>query len=161
MSEYRMRSSGELKTETELRELNPNMSLPKIWNSSVYDALDVDPVLEAPAPEPSAAYKTVVRNGAVQDANGNWVKAWAEQDMFSDTDEATKEEQEAAYQALVDAQAAAVVRIQRNDKLKETDWMGVSDVAMSSDWTTYRQALRDIPAQSGFPHTVTWPTEPE
>ena len=164
MSEYRVRSSGELKTETELRKLNPNMSLPKAWNSSVHDALGVDPVLEAPAPEPSAAYKSVIRNGAVQDVNGNWVKAWTEQDMFSDTTEdgvtTTKAEHEAAYQATLDAQAAAIVRIQRDDKLKDTDWRAGSDLTLSDEWATYRQALRDIPAQAGFPNSITWPTEP-
>jgi hypothetical protein len=35
-----------------------------------------------------------------------------------------------------------------------------SDVTMSSDMTTYRQALRDVPAQEGFPFSVTWPTKP-
>ncbi len=43
----------------------------------------------------------------------------------------------------------------------ETDWMASSDVTMSSDMTTYRQALRDVPAQGGFPFSVTWPTKPE
>ena len=65
MAEYRNRSSGEIKTDTELRAENKNTSFPKVWNSSVHDALGVDPVLEAPAPAPSAAYKSVVRNGAV------------------------------------------------------------------------------------------------
>ena len=53
------------------------------------------------------------------------------------------------------------VRNQRNALLAETDYMALSDVTMSDDWTTYRQALRDIPAQDGFPASVTWPTKPE
>ena len=57
MSEYRNRSSGEIKTDSQLRAENKNMSLPKAWNSSVHDALNVDPVLVSPAPAPSAAYK--------------------------------------------------------------------------------------------------------
>ena len=48
MAEYRNRSNGEIKTDTELRAANKNMSFPKAWNSSVHDALGVDPVLEAP-----------------------------------------------------------------------------------------------------------------
>jgi len=51
------------------------------------------------------------------------------------------------------------VRNHRNDLLKETDWMAGSDVTMSNTWREYRQALRDLPAQAGFPN-VTWPTEP-
>ena len=58
------------------------------------------------------------------------------------------------------------LRRQRNAKLAESDWMGNSDVTMSSAWTTYRQALRDLPdgATPTWDGTtlgnVTWPTEP-
>ena len=41
-----------------------------------------------------------------------------------------------------------------------TDWTANSDVTMSGEMRTYRQALRDVPAQEGFPHDVTWPTKP-
>tara|TARA_S200002703_G_scaffold63861_1_gene55309 strand:- start:917 stop:1396 length:480 start_codon:yes stop_codon:yes gene_type:complete len=158
--EFRVRSSGELKNQGEIRKLNPNVSLPKVWNENVYEALGIDPVLATPQPEPSAAYKTVVRDGAEQDAKDNWVQKWTEQDMFADTEEATKSEQETAYQAQLDAAAASVARSERDAKLAETDWMGMSDVTMSADWATYRQALRDVPAQSEFPNSITWPTEP-
>ena len=158
--EYRVRSSGELKSQGEIRKLNPNVSLPKVWNSNVYDTLGIDPVFETPKPDTTGDYKVVVRDGAEQDANSNWVQKWVEQDMFADTDDATKAEQEAAYQALVDAEAAKSVRADRDERLAKTDWMGMSDVTMSADWATYRQGLRDVPAQSGFPHTITWPSEP-
>ena len=163
--EFRVRSSGELKTQGEIRKLNPNVSLPKVWNSNVYDTLGIDPVLETPKPDTTGDYKVVVRNGAEQDANNNWVQAWVERDMFSDTEEdgvtTTKAEHEAAYQARLDTEAAERVRSERDQKLKDTDWMGMSDVTMSTEWSTYRQALRDVPSQAGFPHTITWPTEPE
>mgnify|MGYP005992382827 CR=1 FL=1 len=163
--EFRVRSSGELKSQGEIRKLNPNVSMPKVWNSNVYDALGIDPVLETPKPETTGDYKIVVRDGAEQDANNNWVQAWVERDMFSDTEEdgvtTTKAEHEAAYQARLDEDAAKAVRAERDQKLKDTDWMGMSDVTMSTEWATYRQALRNVPAQDGFPHTVTWPTEPE
>ena len=158
--EFRVRSSGELKNQGEIRKLNPNVSLPKVWNENVYEALGIDPAFEAAKPAPSAAYKTVVRDGAEQDSSGNWVQKWAEQDMFADTESATKAEQEAAYQAELDAAAARAARSERDTKLSESDWMGLSDVTMSDDWKTYRQALRDVPAQSGFPNSITWPTEP-
>ena len=158
--EFRVRSSGELKNQGEIRKLNPNVSLPKVWNENVYEALGIDPVFETPKPEPSAAYKSVVRDGAEQDANDNWVQKWTERDMFADTEEATKSEQETAYQAELDASAAAAVRVSRDEKLAATDWMALSDVTMSDDWKTYRQALRDVPAQESFPTDITWPTEP-
>ena len=84
MAEYRNRTSGEIKTENTLKAENKNMSFPKAWNSSVHDALNVDPVLASPAPKPSAEFKVLVRNGAVQDGKGNWVYAWKEQEMFTE-----------------------------------------------------------------------------
>ncbi len=54
------------------------------------------------------------------------------------------------------------VRQKRNRLLTESDWTQVADIPSDtkSKWTTYRQNLRDVPAQSGFPKTVTWPTKP-
>jgi hypothetical protein len=159
--EYRVRSSGELKSQGEIRKLNPNVSLPKVWNENVYEALGIDPVFETPKPDTTGDYKIVVRDGAEQDANDNWVQKWVERDMFADTEEATKAEQETAYQAELDTNAAEAVRADRDERLAKTDWRASSDLTLSSEWTTYRQALRDVPAQSGFPHDISWPTEPE
>ena len=66
----------------------------------------------------------------------------------------------APTQAESDAVAAASVREERDALLAATDWMANSDVTMSGDWATYRQALRDVPTQAGFPNTITWPTKP-
>ena len=98
MTEYRDRTTGEIKSQGQLRKENPNMSLPKVWNTFTFDALNVDPVLRAPKPtEGIGAYQTVRRNGVTQDANNNWVEAWEIADMFSDDPElGTKAEQEAA-----------------------------------------------------------------
>ena len=162
MSEYRVRSTGEVKTQGQIRNDNKNMSLPRVWTANVCDALGVDPVLAAPAPDPSDAYKSVVRNGAVQDANGNWVQAWTEQEMFTeytDDDGVTHSvaDQQAAYDAANTATLAASERSKRDELLKKTDHYGLSDVTMSAEMTTYRQALRDVPQQADFPNTITWP----
>jgi len=165
--EYRIQSSGEVLTQGQIRKLNSNTSLPRVWDADTCEFLGIDPVLAAPKPEPSAAYKQVNRNGAVQDANGNWVEAYIETDMFADTTEdgvtTTKAEHETAYQAQLDATAAASVRTTRNTKLAETDWMGMSDVTMSTEMATYRQALRDITTHADFPNLSDddWPVEPE
>jgi len=162
--EYRM-EDGSIKSQGEIRALNKNVSIPKVWNADVCASLNIDPVLEAPKPEPSGAYKQVVRNGAVQDGD-NWVQAWVEQDMFADTTvdgvTTTKAEHETAYQAQLDATAATAVRTKRDGLLAGTDWHGMSDVTMSSDMTTYRQALRDITTHSDFPNLSDddWPTAP-
>ena len=70
---------------------------------------------------------------------------------------------------LVNAEPMRLLRVERDRLLAETDWMGNSDVTMSSDWTTYRQALRDLPANSDPKlgsdgrldmSSVTFPTKP-
>ena len=166
-NEYRLQSNGEIKTKEELIAANANTSFPKVWDDAIYEFLGVDVVFETPQPEPSGAYKTVVRNGVEQDANDKWVQAWVERDMFADTTvdgvTTTKAEHEAAYQAKLDADAAQAVRLTRNNLLSETDFYAFSDVTMSEDMKTYRQALRDITAHSNFPHNLTdddWPTKP-
>ena len=63
-----------------------------------------------------------------------------------------------AQEILVEKAAGG--RFKRDSLLAETDWMSNSDVTMSDDWKTYRQALRDVPTQSGFPNSITWPTKP-
>lgn len=64
---------------------------------------------------------------------------------------------------LVNAEPMRLLREERDRRLAETDWMASSDLTMSSAWTTYRQALRDVPAQDGVTglDDVTWPTKPE
>lgn len=52
-------------------------------------------------------------------------------------------------------------RTERNTLLAETDWWAVSDRTMTQDETDYRQALRDVPQQEGFPTDITWPTKPQ
>jgi hypothetical protein len=58
------------------------------------------------------------------------------------------------------ALSADEARTLRDELLASTDWTANSDVTMTEEMTTYRQALRDIPAQDGFPNDVTWPTKP-
>lgn len=59
------------------------------------------------------------------------------------------------------APTAEDIRSQRNTLLAETDWMALSDNTLTPEWATYRQALRDITEQAGFPENVTWPTQPQ
>ena len=162
MSEYRERTTGEVKTQGEWRAAFKNMSLPKVWTSNVCDAMNIDPILASPAATTSA-YQTSVRDGVEQDSSGNWVEKYVAQDMFADIEGGdTKAEQETAYQATLDANTATSNRSTRDAKLAETDWTGMSDVTMSSDMTTYRQALRDLPTHSNWPNLedADWPTKP-
>ncbi len=163
--EYRIQATGELKTQGEVRRMHNNTSLPRVWDANVCTSLGIDPVLEAPKPD-TTGYTQAARNGATQDANGNWVQAWKVVDMFQDTTEdgvtTTKAEHEAAYQARLDADAAASVRTQRDAKLAETDWTALTDVTMAAEMATYRQALRDITKHANFPNLqdTDWPETP-
>jgi len=57
-----------------------------------------------------------------------------------------------------------MARMNRNQLLFASDWAALSDVGLSdakkAEYLVYRQALRDVPEQSGFPDNITWPTEP-
>ena len=69
---------------------------------------------------------------------------------------------------LIAAEPMKMLRMQRDIKLAETDWMGNSDVTMSTAWKNYRKALRDLPASADpklvdgrlDESSVTWPTKP-
>ena len=166
MAEYRNRTTGVVKTQGQWRNEFANMSLPRVWKAATLDALDLDPVLASPAAI-TTAYQISVRDGVVQDANGNWVENYVARDMFSDDAElGTKAEQEAAYQAELDAQAAKENRSTRDSKLAETDWMTMRSADTStpvpSAWHTYRQALRDITSHANWPNLndEDWPTKP-
>ena len=165
MSEYRNRTTGEVKTQGQWRAANPNMSLPRVWKDATLDALNLDPVLRSPAAT-TTAYQSSVRDGVEQDANGNWVEKYVARDMFQDTTEdgvtTTKAEHEAAYQATLDAAEAERNRTKRDGLLAQTDYFALTDVTMDAPMTTYRQALRDITAHDNWPNLADddWPTKP-
>lgn len=161
MGEYRERTTGEVKSQGAWRTSFANMSLPRTWTSEVLDALNLDPVL-AGAPATTTAYQYSKRDGVEQDANGNWVEKYIAVDMFADDADGTKAEKEAAYQATLDGKTADEHRLTRNFLLSETDMYGLSDMTMTAEMTTYRQALRDLPTHANWPNLADddWPTKP-
>ena len=88
-----------------------------------------------------------------QIVNGQRVQLTSQEETARDAEEST-------WAAGANARNADAARKKRNGLLAECDWMGNNDVTMPSAWTTYRAALRDVPAQGGFPNSITWPTEP-
>ena len=165
MSEYRNRTTGEVKTQGQWRSANPNTSLPRVWKAATLDALDLDPVLRSPAAT-TTAYQTSARDGVEQDANGNWVEKYVARDMFADTTEdgvtTTKAEHETAYQATLDTATATANRTKRDGLLADTDYFALTDVTMDAAMTTYRQDLRDITSHADWPNLADddWPTKP-
>ena len=77
--------------------------------------------------------------------------------------EMTPEEVEAHLNPPVDPeQLADKARVQRAALLRESDWTQVSDAPVDQQaWADYRQALRDVPEQPGFPENINWPVAPE
>jgi len=83
--------------------------------------------------------------------------------QFTAAEETARDNEEAAWANAAPARALAKLREKRNNLLKETDFYGNSDVTMSDDMTTYRQALRDLPSGKDTVdkcNNATWPTKP-
>ena len=83
--------------------------------------------------------------------------------QFTSAEETARDNEETAWANAAPARALAGLRQRRTSLLSATDFYALSDVTMSSDMTTYRQALRDLP--SGLStvdnvDNVTWPTKP-
>ena len=80
---------------------------------------------------------------------------------YTTEEQAEYDTKKAAWDAGADTRKAAEVRAERNTKLAATDWTQITDAtADKAAWAIYRQALRDITTQAGFPQTITWPDAP-
>ncbi|REJ66029.1 MAG: hypothetical protein DWQ28_08040 [Proteobacteria bacterium] len=161
--EIRNRETGAVITISEFKAEHPRTAFPKQINTLVLDSYGYDAVLNGPSATTSGPYETSVRDG-VEEVNGQWFTKFVVGPIFTDNDEGTAAEQEAAYRARIDSEAGASVRAERASKLAASDWTVLTDspltTAKKTEWKTYRQALRDIPSAEGFPHDVTWPSEP-
>ena len=74
--------------------------------------------------------------------------------------EIQRDAEEKAWADGATDRAIVALREKRNTLLAETDWRGTQDLTMPDAWKTYRQALRDLPANTADPTDVTWPTKP-
>ena len=158
--EIRNRETGAVTTISQFKASYPNTSFPKVITTDILDSFGYDPVLTGAPATVTEPYGVSTRDG-VEQIDGQWFTRFVAGPVFTDNDDATASEQETAYRAGVDAKVAAAVRKQRNKKLVDTDWTQLADsTANATAWGTYRQALRDLPTTDGFPHNVTWPTEP-
>lgn len=148
---YRVKSTGEIKSQGEVRSMYPNTSFPSQWTPALVEELGLDPVFESPTPT-TTRYQTAYKDGVEQDAQGRWLWKWS----ISEMDDETK--------AAKDAEAAKAVRATRDGKLAECDWVVIKNLELNQNipgvWEVYRQGLRDVPAQAGFPHDITWPSKP-
>ena len=163
--EIRNRSNGELTTVSQFKATQPNTSFPKQITTEILDSYGYDPVLNGAAATVTAPYGVSTRSG-VEEIDGKWFTKFIAGPVFTDTTDSegnvtTAADNEAAYKANIDTQAAAAVRSERNRLIAETDWVIVmakeTGTNIPSAVKTYRQALRDLPSAAGFPHTMAWP----
>jgi hypothetical protein len=139
------------------------------WDTTtpeVLEALGADVVFEGPQATGGTVYQYSQAAG-VEQIDGKWYTKYVLGPVFTDqpatdTEPAkTAAEQEAEYKAMKDAEQAKSVRTSRGEKLKDSDWTQLADSTADKDaWATYRQALRDITSQAGFPWTIDWPEQP-
>ena len=153
--EIRNRSTGAVTTVDAFKLTKPNTSFPRQITADILASYGYDVVLDGAQATVTAPYGVSTRSG-VEEKDGKWYTKFIARPVFANSDD------EAAYKAKVDADKAASVRSDRDNRLAACDWTQADDSPLkaASAWTTYRQALRDVPTQSGFPHTVTWPTKP-
>ena len=160
--QIRLRETGAVMYESELRSYLKENNGPSFnaLTPEVMEAIGADPVFEGAQATGGTVYQYSQRDG-VEEVDGKWYTKYILGPVFTDTEDATAAEQKAAYKDMKDAEQAASVRSSRTDKLKDSDWTQVADAPVDkAAWATYRQALRDISAQAGFPWTVVWPTQP-
>lgn len=127
----------------ELRRDNPNVSFPENIPLDMLAAYGVYKVKETPAPAlDSKTHRHVLD---VQLIDGEWTEVWQIVELPFD-------------------QAADNVRAYRGRLLQDSDWVVAKSYELGqpvpADWAAYRQALRNVPEQPGFPWAVQWPVAP-
>jgi len=167
--QIRIRESGAVMYEAEFRAYTKANGGPS-WETTtteVLTALGADVVFEGPQATGGTVYQYSQASG-VEQIDGKWYTKYILGPVFVDTTvegvTTTALEHETAYKAVKDAEQAKSVRTTRDTKLAECDWRVIkaAETATTLDaaWATYRQALRDVTAQPGFPWTITWPDAP-
>jgi hypothetical protein len=127
-------------TLADLRRDNPGTSFPADITNELLASFNVYPVAATPAPEFDS--KTHRAKQGVELVDSAWTQVWH-------------------LQELPEPQASANIRASRNQRLAACDWTQLPDAPVDHiKWATYRQALRDVSSQPGFPWNVEWPSQP-
>lgn len=127
-------------TLADLRREVPGISFPDAVDDATLISYGVVRVTATLPPSYSALTHRVASTAALID--GQWQQAWN-------------------VVPLPEAQASSNIRAERNQRLTDCDWTQLPDAPVDpAPWAAYRQALRDISAQAGFPWDVAWPEVP-
>jgi hypothetical protein len=159
--EILLKETQEIISDNELRQRNPNVSFPTVLSPEILTDFNAVAILEGPQATVTSPYEYSQRSG-IEEINGNYFTKYIVGPVFTDNESQTAVEQLANYKSNIDAQQAAAVRQQRDQLLKDSDWTQTKDSPDAVDvlWQPYRQALRDITTQEGFPQNVTFPDKP-
>ena len=166
--ELRNRTTGAVITDSQFRSEHPGTSFPRVLTPDILASFDYDPILEGPQAQTTPPYQISVRDG-IEEINGQWFTKYIAGPVFQDyTDDEgvvhTAAQQWEAYCFDKDAAQKQVVREDRNKRLADCDWTQLADSPLDADaklaWQLYRETLRMVPEQSGFPWDVNWPPVP-
>ena len=125
-------------SEAAFRAANKHTIYGPVVSSRHLNAQGVYRVSKLPEPEAPVGQKAVIDAMPTQNDAGQWVLGWTLQALSADE-----------------------ARALRDDLLVACDWTQVADAPVDqSAWVAYRQSLRDVPEQAGFPDDVAWPTAP-
>jgi hypothetical protein len=128
----------------QLRRDNPQTSFPKLMPDDLLASYDVYPYTRPAAPEYDSLSHRLT-DGAFERVDGAWSLPYMVEQLPQD-------------------QAESNIRSRRDSRLQESDWVVARSYErgepVPANWVSYRQALRDITAQAGFPYSVEWPTKP-
>jgi len=132
-----------------LRRDNPNTSFPNNLSEDELAEWGVLPVVPQNPPDHDPATENLNQANPTY-IRGQWQQAWA---VSAASPEEVAERLE---------QQSSLMRQERNQRLEASDWTQLPDApANIGTWATYRQALRDVTGQNGFPWAVIWPAQPE
>jgi hypothetical protein len=134
----------------DLQQANPNTSFPAN-DDAAYAEFGMLRVFNSTPPAYDENTQYLQQGTPVFDTEANrWAQVWQVVSL-------TAEEIQQRYDATAEA-----IRSERNAALAKSDWTQLADSSANKEaWAIYRQALRDVTAQSGFPWTITWPTQPD
>jgi len=131
----------------------PNVSFPDPVPENILNDYGIYSVSIGPMPDYNPANQRVLFDAQPTLQDGQWVRH--RQAYSLDVDQ----------QARHDERTAKDVRRKRDKLLSESDWTQMNDSPLNTTdrttWATYRQSLRDLTTQNGFPHDVTYPSKPE
>lgn len=164
--QIRIRDTGQVMYVDEFRRTYSNLQLPDTLTEEWLNSNGADVVFQSPPAAITPPYEYSYSDG-VHQIDGKWFTKHSIGPVFTDIPATgtapakTAFEQMVEYRARKDAEQAKSIRQERDILLAKTDWTQAKDIAdsVSTSWVTYRQALRDVPAQPLFPWIIEWPVK--